>query len=442
MHTRTFLLALVLAAPMGLAHGAPDPREIDTRVLADGTSNGDYGASGTLDEGGLDVLALDVYEATLPGSTEPAIVLRLIVQGGDSAQEHRIDISLSGQEAHAFEFTTSDLSSYSSQTFAAVRGPFDVGDGHPKAIEGIIPREQLGLGPGDTIDSIVVTSSVGGTDADDMPGSWYFQGVEVPTSPDEDAAPGEYEVQGTAAWFDMQSSVAVIPPSTEPANATITFTSSLAQMEQVLTISATAPTGMEVSLGATTVILAPGASKDVELQMQGIGAGQVRVMASSDLGLSRDVSMPIQADPVVGNGGGVAGPLLATGESFQYRFTTPARFEYHCHPHPIMQGTITIIADDPTDEAKVHLVRIVEGDGTDLATFGFSPASLTVQVNDTVIWVNEGAAQHNVHGTTGLGGDGHDHDHHDHGEPTGEDTPGFGLVLVAAALLVAAIRRR
>ena len=37
-----------------------------------------------------------------------------------------------------------------------------------------------------------------------------------------------------------------------------------------------------------------------------------------------------------------ASPLLATGESFEFTFTEPGRYEYHCVPHPFMTATVVV----------------------------------------------------------------------------------------------------
>jgi plastocyanin len=34
--------------------------------------------------------------------------------------------------------------------------------------------------------------------------------------------------------------------------------------------------------------------------------------------------------------------MIHTGQSFEFRFTTPGVFDYHCSIHPSMKGTVTV----------------------------------------------------------------------------------------------------
>lgn len=42
------------------------------------------------------------------------------------------------------------------------------------------------------------------------------------------------------------------------------------------------------------------------------------------------------------DGNGPDGPLLAKGESYSYTFKRTGMFNYHCHPHPDMKGTVIV----------------------------------------------------------------------------------------------------
>jgi plastocyanin len=439
MRVQLALISLLVIATVAGAHGGVEAREIDERVLADGSANGDYGASGAVDEGGIDILSLDLRVATIPNSTQEALVARVVLQGGQ-AGDHRVELSFGDR---IFAWTTTDLATYTSTDFAAVAGPFDVGDGHPKALEGYIPINQLGLLPGDTLDDIRVKSIVGNSTADVMPGSWYYQGQEVPMAEAAGAA-GSYAYTGPAEWFNFSASSDLIQGD---ATINITVGSGLTTMDQQVSLSIIAPAGIEASLDRESLLLAPGEVRSATLSVSGFGSGSVQVVLTSDLAGTRAIQIPIEGKAIVGTGGSVESALLNTGESFQYQFTAAGVFEYHCHPHPFMQGAVTIIADDANDTPEVHVIRIL--DGASQEAFQFSPASQTVQANDTVIWINEGAFQHNVVGSTGIGDDGHDHAHGDddpaHGHDDEEDTqesPGLGIWMIGALLVVLAARRR
>jgi plastocyanin len=41
-------------------------------------------------------------------------------------------------------------------------------------------------------------------------------------------------------------------------------------------------------------------------------------------------------------GGAFHSPTLTTGQSYQYTFTTPGRFDYLCTIHPFMTATVVV----------------------------------------------------------------------------------------------------
>lgn len=434
-----WILALLLLAPLATAHGAPQPREIDVRLLEDTTSSGDYGGpEGALDGGGLDLLALDVYEGTLPGTAEAALVFRVIVQGGD-AGAHRLDVkATAGGQDHVLDLTTSDLATYDSAAFDAVRGPFDVGDGHPKAIEGIVRHAALGIAPGDAVTQIRVESHFGGDIQDKMPGSWYTMGQEVPLPPPEEAGdPAAYTTQGPLEAFTLAANMSLVPVR-EGTAVGLVFNSSLPGTDQAITLSASAPAGINVSFSDTTVLLDAGQSAMATMDVSGVALGTVRILAQSDLGVAVLISLPLDGAGQVGTGVDVESDNLAPGDSFQYTFLEPGTFEYHCHPHPWMTAKITIAAPVNGTAPQTHVVKLVEPSSKQ-SEWGFEPETLTIHAGDTVVWVNDGTVVHNIMGTTG--GHGHDGHDHDHGPPAGKDSPA-PLLLVPLVVALAVLRRR
>ncbi len=121
--------------------------------------------------------------------------------------------------------------------------------------------------------------------------------------------------------------------------------------------------------------------------------------------------------------GGVVGPDMFTNDTWSHTFNATGSFEYHCHPHPWMQASITVIEANESAPAN-HTIAILEPENFEEWSFG--PVELTVRVGDTVTWVNQGQQMHKVAETTpehadhiaaagstvASDGDGHgDHDH-------------------------------
>lgn len=137
---------------------------------------------------------------------------------------------------------------------------------------------------------------------------------------------------------------------------------------------------------------------------------------------------------------------LQPGETFEFTFDiTHGTFGYHCHPHPWMLGNITVEGeamdhddmqnddmDDGMMDGTVHEVHIVEGNVSDINSYRYEPAELTIQVGDTVKWINDGSMAHTV---TALEGTPEAHD-------DSAGTPGFEAVLAVAVLGTAACLRR
>src|SRR5688572_5860967 len=101
--TLATLLLLIACVPAAMAHGAPAPREIDTRVLEDddgGLAPGgcshdtEQACANPGNVGGLDLLALDVRELATANGT-PAVAFRVLFQGGTAGVAQAVEISLS-----------------------------------------------------------------------------------------------------------------------------------------------------------------------------------------------------------------------------------------------------------------------------------------------------------------------------------------------------------
>jgi plastocyanin len=94
------------------------------------------------------------------------------------------------------------------------------------------------------------------------------------------------------------------------------------------------------------------------------------------------------SNPMSGGGGGgkeFDSGTVAPGGTFSHVFMTAKVVPYHCLIHgAAMSGTITVQA---AGTPILHTVSMT-------ASSTFSPAALTVNVGDTVKWVNNSAVNH------------------------------------------------
>lgn len=148
--------------------------------------------------------------------------------------------------------------------------------------------------------------------------------------------------------------------------------------------------------------------------------------------------------PSVAAEGDYESPSLGPGETFSHTFDKAGSSYYHCHPHPMMQGDITVESSEGS-APQTHVVKIVENGATQ-STWGFEPAELTIRAGDTIEWVNEGKADHLVMGWVRTSGEaaGSDdgHDHGDHGQDAHESPAGLLLPILGMLVFVALWRRR
>lgn len=174
--------------------------------------------------------------------------------------------------------------------------------------------------------------------------------------------------------------------------------------------------------------------------MRGLIAISLLLLASTAVA-QHDHGSHDHGDVYFDSGSGDQSEWLQTNDTYEFTFDiTHGTFDYHCHPHPDMQGSI-IVEGEAMDHAMddgmmgtVHEVRIVDSaQGLDFADWGYEPAELTIQVGDTVRWINAGEIPHTV---TAMDAAPHAHEHN--------DAPGIGafLVFAAVALVGAVLHRR
>lgn len=211
--TVALLPLAVLLLATAAAHGAPEPRPFDVRVVADEVP-GDYGAAtgvvpSPLDEGAWDLLALDTREAHLPDG-RPALVLRVIAQTNTASADRSIQVSFVAGGALWEAAIMESAGVFSAVGAERLEGPVDVGDGHPKAWD--LWLDASGMDAGTTLEDIRVRSLVGETPADDMPGTWYVQGLPVPYAapgvpPGTEVPPASHTLRGPAAVLTASAEV-------------------------------------------------------------------------------------------------------------------------------------------------------------------------------------------------------------------------------------------
>jgi hypothetical protein len=289
------LVALLLAAPSALAHGAPGVRSIDTRLLLDDDGLLAYGGCiqvTCLAEGGLDVLALDVREAHLPDGS-PAIVFRMVQQSDAPAGSTlTLRLTASGSES-TFTAATADGTTYTGTGFDRLDGPFDVGDGHPKALDGWVAYRTLGVQAGDTLSGIHLDSEHDSGAADLMPGGWTMQGQQVPVlsqaAMEGSAQPGEYTLRGPAVLLNL-----TVTPAKAQAPGQVTLRiANPTDLPQFVDLDLAVPPGASGSLDLDSVTLDANGARDVVLTLDGKSGAVFRITATSDLGAHLVGQVPI-----------------------------------------------------------------------------------------------------------------------------------------------------
>ena len=310
-------LALLLALPLAAAHGAGTPREVEVRVLLDDDGALGYGGCGPAQETGtactpepegLDVLALDVREAFL--DDEPAIAFRMIVQSALVHDGRGLRLTLTAVGAQqVFAVASPDGIAYTSTDFDLLQGPFDVFDGHPKAVDGWLRLSTLGVAVGDTLTGIHLDSTHHDEADDVMPGTYHSNGVEMPHLP-HDADPGEalaehlpgtYVVKGPAPLLAFEATPAVLDLGRD-GNVTLRVSNPLVATTQSVTLTVLGDAEGRFPNGAAnaTLSLDPGATRELTLRWPALAdGGNATALVTSDLGARMERSVQVVPVPVV-----------------------------------------------------------------------------------------------------------------------------------------------
>lgn len=196
-------LVLVACLPSGVAHGAPDPPEWMTRLLAD--YNDDFGGpdghSAVRD--GHELIALDVQEAYNSTLRQDTLVFRFVMNYGYDSDTTRPELKdvltfkAKGQTATK-ELRTSNNQAFTG-SFDAVGAPSAVlksdgtTDGTRFYISGTLRYETLGLKVGDKLSEFFVQGYAGSAMADHMVGGYTVGNQRIEQEPpSEQADPQAY----------------------------------------------------------------------------------------------------------------------------------------------------------------------------------------------------------------------------------------------------------
>jgi hypothetical protein len=307
--------ALVALAIPAFAHGALEPREIDTRVLLDkdgafapGFCYEDNTCGNPGDLGGFDLLTLDAREAHLADG-RPAVAFRVGYQLGreNVAQAIEIHVTANGTTTNLrLEGTTLALNS---TTCDRVDGPspFPGGDGAQMALDCYVAYEVLGVRANDTL-SITMTSYAGATVYDVVPGTWRLNGQNVPYVPTQvpggpgdvsaPTTPGNYTLQGPANLLGLTASASMVDLATGPKTVTLHLRNGLSNFTQAATLNLTLPQNLTANLEAQTLLLDGGANRTVTLTItNATNHGNARVIVTTDFGGYAAVEVHVMPAP-------------------------------------------------------------------------------------------------------------------------------------------------
>ncbi len=337
--------ALALCSlPIVAAHGAAPTREIDTRVLQDDDGTAGYTPDTCAPvpgcpfaSGAPDLLALDLREASTADG-QPVLWFRAAYQTEVPAGPKAIHITLTAAgKAHELDFTSADGVAFTSGTFAKVVGPTPIGDGHPKALDGMLFPSALGLGPGDTLTGISVESHGAGNAGDLMPGGWSpSEGVEVAPIPNpaesERSFPGAYTLSGPAPLLRMMA-MGALDLTAAKGLVMVHVENALSATQQFANLSVTAPAGVVATFDPASVALDGGAAKMATLRLvKATGDGVLNVTVRSDLGAYAVLSIPYQGAPAHHDSNTTALPGSGTGDATS---RLPGPSSSHATPLPL-----------------------------------------------------------------------------------------------------------
>jgi plastocyanin len=166
--------------------------------------------------------------------------------------------------------------------------------------------------------------------------------------------------------------------------------------------SATATTTVATSAGAGSTIAVsipsgssnpsnpPGYSPDKITVV--VGVNNTVVWSNADTAAHTVTSVTVPSGAASFDSGN-----MDPGASYNYTFTTPGTYTYHCSYHSWMTGSVTVVAG-----VAAVAVSIPTGSSNPSNPPGYAPDKITlvVGVNNTVTWTNADTAAHTVTSVT------------------------------------------
>lgn len=317
------LLLVAAAAPASADGATANPPPLFTRIgvdddgaVAPGGCAAANPASCTQDVLGLDLVSLEVREASTANGTGQAIFL-IGFQGGKAGQDNLLTLKLTAGSAQTFAISGKTEGPYNSTACAAVVGPytFPGADEHVKAIECRVPYSALGgNGTGTKVTGISVESAVGNTKYDLLPGTWqttngqtvpYAPRCTTPTPPSlpsctttPPTTPFEYTLKGPAKLLDATLSATSVNLAQGPGLVEVQLTSLATNLTQEVALALESPSTIQATLDSPTAVLVSNTSKTVALSIVGATRdGIVTLTLTSDLGAYQVLSVSVAAPP-------------------------------------------------------------------------------------------------------------------------------------------------
>jgi len=255
----TVPVVLLVLSGTASAHGAPNPRDFETRILTDQNDDcGEHGADGC--RGTHDLLAVSIREAHDADLGDVLVVSLWMDHGGSGAKRDIVSFQAGG-DTKTVTFRTSGDGTFTVDGAARISAPYPVPsasaqDGTRFGVDATVALSTLGIGKGDRVSGFKVDAYAGETRGDIMPGTYVTAlGTEAPKGANEQGAPAEYvraayTLRGPVQYADLDADGPVTVPADSEAFVALRVANRLGDMAQTFTFSATGGAGVTVGFHA------------------------------------------------------------------------------------------------------------------------------------------------------------------------------------------------